>query len=214
MDKELNNSKLTANCLVYKHIRLDTNEVFYVGISSTKRRPYDRSCRSEFWKNIVKKSGYRVEIVFKNLTWEQACEKEIELINLYGRRDLGNGPLVNHTDGGDGNLGQIPWNKGKKGLQKAWNKGIKGLYKASDETKKKLSKSHKGLLSGEKNPMFGTKAYNNRVVLAINIENNEIIGEFISVKEAGEKLPISHASVKKILSGTFNSIKGIRVEYK
>lgn len=36
--------------------------------------------------------------------------------------------------------GQTPWNKGKKGLQKAWNKGIR----QSEETKKKISKSKLG----------------------------------------------------------------------
>jgi group I intron endonuclease len=38
-------------------------------------------------------------------------------------------------------LGKIPWNKGKKGAQIAWNKRKRGV---SDETRKKLSESHKG----------------------------------------------------------------------
>ena len=37
--------------------------------------------------------------------------------------------------------GCIPWNKGKKGLQKAWNKGKKGIVKMSPETKAKMSES-------------------------------------------------------------------------
>jgi hypothetical protein len=65
------------------------------------------------------------------LTWEEACEKEKEFIQLYGRRDLGLGTLVNMTDGGD------------------------GVHNLSDETKKKLSEIRKGLLSGERNGRYG-----------------------------------------------------------
>lgn len=42
---------------VYKHIRLDTNEVFYVGIGSgiTYKRAYKVNGRTQFWQNITKK---------------------------------------------------------------------------------------------------------------------------------------------------------------
>lgn len=56
------------------------------------------------------------------------------------------------------------WNKGKKGVQVAWNKG----KQFSVETKKKLSDTRKRLynegkldrMTGNKNPMFGRKAWN------------------------------------------------------
>jgi len=32
----------------------------------------EKSRRSTHWKNIVKKSGYEVEILLSNLTWEEA----------------------------------------------------------------------------------------------------------------------------------------------
>lgn len=42
----------------------------------------------------------------------------------------------------DAQKGHVPWNKGKRGLQKAWNKGLKtGPLK--DKTKKKMSISQK-----------------------------------------------------------------------
>jgi group I intron endonuclease len=40
----------------------------------------------------------------------------------------------------DGHKGQIPWNKGKVGVQEAWNKGIP----VTEEVKIKISKSNKG----------------------------------------------------------------------
>lgn len=89
---------------VYRHIRLDKNEPFYIGIGkgSTYERAYEKSKtkRSKFWSYISKK-GYEVEILMDNLTWEQACEKEKEFILLYGRKDLGTGTLVNLTIGGE-----------------------------------------------------------------------------------------------------------------
>jgi hypothetical protein len=118
------------NVIVYRHVRLDTNEVFYIGIGNEKR-PYNKHRRNKLWKNIVNKTEYRVDILFDDLTLEQAYEKEKEFIQLYGRKDLGLGTLANLTDGGD------------------------GVHNLSDETKKKLSEIRKGLLCGERNGRYG-----------------------------------------------------------
>jgi len=90
--------------VLYRHIRLDTNTPFYIGIGQDEKRAYDKHHRNDHWKRIVKKHGYKVHIMMDDLTWEEACQKEIEFIQLYGRKDLGLGTLVNMTDGGDGNL--------------------------------------------------------------------------------------------------------------
>ena len=98
--------------LVYRHRRLDTNEVFYIGIeldTEFKKASGNRSKvkhRSKFWKNIVNKTDYSIEIVQNNIDNESAKELEIFLIQQYGRRDLGKGGLVNLTDGGDGAPGE------------------------------------------------------------------------------------------------------------
>lgn len=94
---------------VYRHIRLDTNEVFYVGIGSKpdRFRAYEKGKRNSHWHNFVKKVGYQVEIVYDGLSWETACVKEIELIAQYGRLDLKTGSIINLTNGGDGAVGLI-----------------------------------------------------------------------------------------------------------
>jgi len=90
--------------IVYKHIRLDSNEIFYIGIGLDAKRAYSKQNRNNYWKNIVNKTDYIVEIIDNNLSWEDACKQEIKLIKYYGRIDLNEGTLVNMTDGGEGNL--------------------------------------------------------------------------------------------------------------
>jgi hypothetical protein len=130
---------------VYRHIRLDINQPFYIGIGSDElyERSISHKSRNKHWMHIVNKIDYRIEILLDDLTWDEACEKEREFISLYGRRDLGTGLLVNMTDGGEGltnpsiELRQhmSTRNKGRT----AWNKGLIG-FKHSDETIEKMRK--------------------------------------------------------------------------
>ena len=91
---------------VYKHIRPDTNEVFYIGIGTKKNRINDNKSRNKFWKNIVKKYGIIREIIEDNLTWDEACIREKHWINFYGRKNNKTGILSNMTDGGEGSYGR------------------------------------------------------------------------------------------------------------
>lgn len=87
--------------IVYQHKRKDNNEIFYIGISKKYDRAYSKKSRNQYWKNIVNKYDYFVEITHENICWEEACVIERYLISFYGRYDLGLGKLVNMTDGGD-----------------------------------------------------------------------------------------------------------------
>jgi len=132
---------------VYRHIRLDRNEVFYVGIGSDKyySRAYTKCGRNKLWKNIVNKTEYSVEILFDNIDWELACKKEIEFIKLYGRKDLKNGTLTNMTDGGQGTLGIKVSEENKEKLSKRMKgKKLSLGTKRTDEHKKILSERMKG----------------------------------------------------------------------
>lgn len=142
--------------VVYRHRRLDTYEVFYVGISKTKRRPYSNFSRNPFWKNIVAKAAYQVEIIASPETWEDSCELEQLLILEYGRADLGTGTLVNLTIGGEGIVGRVLSEKEKERMRIAF-KGRKHSEESkakirlagfgrslSEEAKAKLSLARKG----------------------------------------------------------------------
>jgi len=121
---------------VYRHIRLDKNEVFYVGIGSdsTYHRANSLNKRSRYWKFVTDITKFEVEIIYENDSVELVKEKEKEFIKLYGRKDLNEGTLVNMTDGGDGGWG----------------------YKHSEEFKKRVSEMNKKRV-GDKNPNYGRK---------------------------------------------------------
>jgi len=91
---------------VYRHRRLDTNEIFYIGISNSKKegthRASNKSSRNTIWKRIVNKTNYEIEIIADNIDIENAKELEVFLISLYGRIDQKTGTLTNLTEGGDG----------------------------------------------------------------------------------------------------------------
>lgn len=112
---------------VYRHRRLDTNKIFYIGIGSDPKRPYSKYGRNTFWKRVVSKTDYEVEIIAILPIWELACELEELLIKEYGRRDLGLGNLCNLTNGGEG----------------IRNPSLETRLKISESKKgKKLSKEH------------------------------------------------------------------------
>jgi hypothetical protein len=123
--------------VVYQHRRKDTGEVFYVGIGKSEKRAYDKARRYKPWKDFVKNHEYYVEITHKDIILEEAASIEKYLIAFYGRRDLGQGSLVNMTDGGEGtkNLSQESRSK------MAVNKGMFG------ELNYFYGKKHKGDLS-------------------------------------------------------------------
>jgi len=150
---------------VYRHVRLDKNEPFYIGIGKNKYRANSSKNRNKHWKSIVSKTDYRVDILFDDLDYEEAKEKEREFISLYGRSDLEKGTLCNKTDGGEGCLGLKHSEEAKEKMGKP-NRG----KTISKEHRDAISKFHKGKkhteeykrlmsesMTGEKNHMYGKK---------------------------------------------------------
>jgi len=123
---------------VYRHIRLDKNEPFYIGIGSDEHyyRSTAKAHRNKIWKGIVSRTEYKVQIIFDNITFDESKEKEKEFISLYGRINLGTGILCNLTDGGDGIIGQVFTQEHRQKISES-NKG----RKLSDEHRRKLRES-------------------------------------------------------------------------
>lgn len=126
---------------LYRHIRKDTNQVFYIGIGTRENHRRARTIvrRNRYWKNIVSKTEWESEVVFDDISIDEAKKKEVEFIALYGRSDLGLGTLVNMTDGGDGTFGIIISDEKRKEMS------IRNMGKTlSAEHKNKISEAHKG----------------------------------------------------------------------
>ena len=165
--------------IVYRHRRIDTNEIFYVGIGKLDNRPYSKANRNKWWKNIVEKADYHVEIIQEDISWEDACDLECLLISLYGRRDLGTGSLVNLTEGGEGVVGQvmseetkIKMSNSKKG-KRPHNFG----KKASEESRKKMSLAATGRRNSEE-----SKEKNRVASLNMSDETKRKISETLKAK--------------------------------
>lgn len=128
---------------LYEHKRLDSGEIFYVGVGLTDdpkyKRAYTSNGRNNAWRNIINKVDYEVNIIIEGLTIEDAFKKEVELIASYGRKDIGHGTLVNFTNGGDGVLGLVHSMESRKKMSEAHTG-----KKLSDETKEKIRKAFTG----------------------------------------------------------------------
>jgi hypothetical protein len=192
--------------IVYRHIRLDKNEPFYIGIGAETSRAFDvKKGRNTYWKNIVNKTDYEVQILFDDLTWDEACEKEKEFITLYGRRDLGTGTLVNMTDGGEGTFGAIPWNKGLVGFGD-FNKG----RNHNNNTKEKISQKNKGrkLSEEHKKAIIGTGRSRYGVV-QLDLDDN-VVNEFYSTNEASKITGFNPSSISECCRGKKKSTGGYK----
>lgn len=122
---------------VYSHHKANTDKVFYIGKGRKERDK--KKCRSKHWNNIVNKHGLTIKRIHENLLELEAMSLEIKLIKEIGRLDLGTGPLINLTDGGEGLSGFVrtPENRLKLSLA---NLGKKN----SPESNIKRSIAHKG----------------------------------------------------------------------
>jgi hypothetical protein len=192
---------------VYRHIRLDKNEPFYIGIGSDDSyfRANKKSQRNIHWKRIVSITDYEIEILVDNLNWDEAKKKEKEFITLYGRCDLGNGCLVNMTEGGDGTVGKIMSNETKQKLSnsiKEWNK----TRVISDYQRQKASNQFKKL---NKDPKFQQKRieslrsstklkeYNDsRIGIPSGYKHTEEMKKKLSELKMGKKLEFEQYSKK------------------
>jgi len=221
---------------VYRHIRLDKNEPFYIGIGSdmTYKRANEKTRRSQLWNRIIAKSDYDVEILVDDITFDYAKLKEIEFIKLYGRIDLGNGTLANLTDGGDGLINRIftPEHRRKLSLSQIGRKlseeqkdklrkyriGIPN----SPEARLKISKANKGRINtpelmellrnrkGEKNPAFGIKGADNKSFKGfIEVFKDGLnLGKYEGIRECAEKFNVTATKISAVLHGRRNHTGG------
>lgn len=140
------------------HIRSNKSSTY----TARKIRKIFQECQLE---PIIRK-------MYINLFECVALETEIFLISQIGRMDLKNGPLTNLTNGGEPPTGYV-FTREVRDKMSLKQKG----RKHSDETKKKISKAHKG----ENSYMFGR---------TMSIDQREKIRKTLIGKMAKEKNPM------------------------
>ena len=138
---------------VYEHRKADDGSAFYVGKGIGKRSS-DKTGRNNHWKNIVKKHGYSIHLLYENLSQFEANYIEQKIIAAYGRENL-----CNLTDGGDGI--RNPSDETRKLMSEAAT-GRKGYWngkKRNPEMVKANAEKIRGRvgMTGKDHPMFGKK---------------------------------------------------------
>ena len=184
------------------------HEPFYVGKGSidrignhiiesknSKNNDYKHRKIRKIWKEGLEPIRIKIK---ENLSEQKAFELEIYLIWSIGRYDLRSGPLTNHTDGGDGTSGAIRSEEARRKMSESlkgrivWNKG----KESSEETKQKLSESHKGIKQSEETRRKNSESNKG--------EKNHFYGKHHS-EETKQKMSESHRGKNK---GNVPWIKG------
>ena len=176
---------------VYCHTNKSNNKKYF-GI--TKQKPKDRwdsghGYRSNryFWSAIKKYSwdGFEHEVLFENLTEQEAKDMEIKLISEYNttNREIG----YNITLGGESGNGIILSKESREKISIA-NKG----HPTSQETRDKISKANKGRigLRGRDSPNYGRRATEEtklKLSISHSGENHRLYGKS-QPKETRDKI--------------------------
>ena len=150
----------------YGHYKADSKELFYIG-KGKGNRSHEKDSRSTFWKNIVTKHGYTVEIFARWESEQDAFIHEKFLIECF--RDLTK--LCNLTDGGDGCSGYI-WSDEQKAKLKLRIPPRLGAV-LSEKTRKQIGLSQLGVARGPHSKEHSAKialAHTGKVKSDLHIE--------------------------------------------
>jgi len=197
---------------VYRHLRLDNGQPFYIGKGKTNvkaknyitehYRAFSTQKRNPYWKNIVAKCGYEVEIMFEHISENVVFEKEKEFIEIYGRKDINRGLLSNMSEGGEGNCGRTRTQEHSDNISKA-KLGVS--INLSVEGRERLSRANRG-----KNNFFygkhlshwkGRKHSEETIKNHFEGENNPFYGKTHTKEFLREKTIASSFRVKVVEKG-------------
>ena len=215
---------------VYQH-KNKINGKVYIGITLQKpeQRWGSQGCNyksSPHFYSAIQKYGwdnFEHNILFTDLTKEQACLKEQELIKEYNsmNREFG----YNSTSGGD----IFTMNEEtKQKISQAMIGNQNGLgHPCSEEKKEKISNAQKGRKFTEEHKQKLSEAAKNRHV-PCSEEKKQILKEkshkksvyceeldkiFESVQECSRQLGIPATSISKLCNGRGKTLKGYHLRY-
>ena len=146
----------------------------------------------------------------KELSIEDALELEEFVICELGRKDLGNGNLVNLNNGGKGNLQVSDLTKKKMSKsaigRTAWNKGLP----MSEEQKAKLSKIREGVTSPRKGVKLTEETrekirkanLGGKSSSAKSVYNTKTNETFETIKQAAKYMNVNYSTLSSMLNGS------------
>ena len=214
---------------VYQH-KNKINGKIYIGI--TMQKPEQRWRHGEGYKSsphfyaAIQKYGwdnFEHNILFQNLTKENACQKEQELIIKFNsiNREYG----YNSTSGGDV---FIMNDETKQKISQAMMGNKNGLgHPCSEEKKKKISEAQKGKkLTEEHKQKLSEAAKTRHTPCSEQAKENirktshkkpvyceELNKIFESVQECSRQLGIPATNISKLCKGRGKTLKGYHLKY-
>ena len=226
--------------IVYKHT--SPSGKIYIGITETKGEKRWKSGQgyknNDHFYNAIKKYGwknFKHEILFKNLTQEEAIEKEIELIKYYHSDDRNKG--YNVSPGGslvsEGSKDKIRKSRKAKGLniiqanrtKKLWSnpewrkstvKRMQGK-KRTEEQKKNykigrakqppISEETRKKISESLSKKTGEASIRKKAVLQIEPVTMKVLKRFATAREAAAYVGVSINAIATICRRDINSNK-------
>lgn len=217
--------------IVYQHKNKINNKV-YIGITSRTAQErwgnqgYNYKS-SPYFYNAIQKYGwdnFEHNILYTNLTKEEACKKEQELISQFNsmNREFG----YNSTSGGE----IFTMNdETKQKISQALQGNKNGLgHPCSEEKKRKISEAQKGREFTEEHKQKLSEAAKKRHVpcseekkkkLSQNYPNKkpvyclELNTVFESVQECARQLGIPATNISKLCKGRGKTLKGYHLSY-
>jgi len=197
----MKNDLLKKVC-VYQHVRTDNREVFYIGTGSLARAR-NAIMRTNEWKSIFKECGQDIiiEILFDNLTLEDAHVIERALIAKYGRKDQEDGGcLVNSSTGG----------AGSPGVRCISNLALMvrrlDSYRRHPGTPRMSENNPNFKKSGSKHPNFGGYIHQ------IDVETGLCVGIYEGLNHAAQVLGASASNISRALNGILHYSYGFKWE--
>ena len=196
----------------YAHVKPD-GTIFYIG-KGIGRRAYSKN-RNDYWKRIVAKYGYKVEILAHWNTEAEALSHEKLLISCI--KDMGI-ELCNLTDGGEGTIGYKHTQEHKNKLkgnsygESAWGLTFKGK-KHSEESKAKMSyvrignKNKLGAKLSEESKVKISKSKAGKIVLAKRVLTNEQVLEiklkvgYRNIAQLAREYKVGESTIRRIRDG-------------
>lgn len=214
---------------VYQH-RNKINGKVYIGI--TMQTPEQRWRHGEGYKSsphfytAIQKYGwdnFEHNILFQNLTKEEACKKEQELIAKYNSMNREYG--YNSTSGGDI---FVMNEETKQKISQSLMGNKNGLgHPCSEEKKKKISEAQKGKhLTEEHKQKLSEAAKKRHTPCSEQAKENirkashkkpvyceELNKVFESVQECSRQLGIPATNISKLCNGRGKTLKGYHLKY-